>query len=106
MRQIFWYSSQIAVFCFTAWFFTWPEVTKGEPTNVRAVLLMAVAATMTYMAVIWTVGEALSWLRTRLSRALRKPDKTNDGAGSIGAVTRLGQPRKLPSGRWIGKEPR
>jgi hypothetical protein len=92
LKQLFWYGSQVAVFGATVYLCTRPEALERGGNNPQADLLLAVAATMCYMAVIWTVGEGLSWVRSRLRRPRSKSNDTDQRESS--RAVRIG-PREL-----------
>lgn len=102
MRQLFWCSLQIVAFGGTLWVLN--HEVKGDfgPYGAGFVALMV---TMAVTAAVM-IGRDLFLFAVRRIAALRKPNEPDYGADRINSAPRLSQPRELPPGRWIGKEPR
>lgn len=105
MRQLFWYSLQIAV---AAPVFYWAAMTEegranggDNPYAVTALVLIAMAAVTAAVM----IARDVTLFLVRLWRP-RQIDETDDGSSRLPAAAGLGEPRKLTTGIRIGKQAR
>ena len=84
--------------------FNQPEL-KGDfgPYGVFGVALIF---TMAVTAAVMIARDSFLWLLSRLRRPLSETNEANDGANRAYPGIGRSEPRKLPAGRWVSKEPR